>query len=196
MKLFATLHRNMWPSAVSASYHLFLHSPILNPPAALWNTIQRSSLYNTSNYCPFHSLTYCTSAPFCCLVIGLLSFLLSSHWSDCAYLSPLLDSIWCSMWTLNPWRLGDIFLWNVGTYLFGETASHPRRLESLFLFVSFHAPSSYCSLCETHRTVADGCQQGNCYVCVLKLSLHDSRRLILGKAIASVAKEIPLPCLG
>ena len=183
----------MWPSAVCASYHLFLRSPILNPPAALWNTSQRSSLYHTSNYCPFYSLTYCTSAPFWCLVIGLLYFLHSSHWSDHTYLFPLLDSNWCSVWTLNTWRFGDIFLWNVGTYLFGETASHPRRLESLFLFISFHVPSS---LCETHRTVADGCQQGNCYVCILKLSLHDSRRLILSKAIASVAKELTLPCLG
>jgi len=169
----------MWPSAVCASYHFFLHSAILNPSSVLWNTSQRSSLYHTSDYSPFHSLTYCTSAPFWCLVIGLLSFPLSSHRSDRAYLSSLLDSNWCSLWILNPWRLGDIFLWNVGTYLFGETASHPRRLESLLFFflIPLHVLSSYCSLCETHRTVAGGCQQGNSYVCILSLSLHDSRRL-------------------
>jgi hypothetical protein len=137
--------------------------------------------------CTTHPITalftasYCTSTPFWCLVIGLQSFLLSSHWSNCAYLSPLLNSNWCSLWTLNPWRLGDIFLWNIGTYLFGETASHPRRLESHppppFLCALLHVSSSYSSLCQTHRTVADGCQQGNSCVCILRLSLHDLRRL-------------------
>lgn len=167
----------MWPSAVCVSYHLFLHAAILNPPAALWNTGQRSSLYHTSDYSHFHSVMYCTSAPFWCLVIGLLSFLLSSHWSDNACLSPLLDCSWCSLW---PWTLEDEVTYSfemLGHICLVKQHHIPEGWNPSFFFTSLHVPSSYCSLCETHWTVADGYQPCNTYVCILSLSIPDSRRL-------------------